>query len=441
MNKRFSSYLPVTLVSVSAFLVRLVYNLTVAQGYIPEFDAHFYNDIAIHLAAAHCYCLQGSLPDVSRAPLWPWTIAAIYTVTGIHNFYPRLFLCFLGAGTCILTYLLARDIFSRRSALLAGMLAALYPGLFIYDGWLYSESVFTFFVLGFTYALYRLQRGPHIGWMIACGLSLACASLTRPNGISLLIIVVIWAGVMLRTRTLSWRQATQIVLTISALSAILIAPWTLRNYNETHQVVLIATGMGTVLAGAYNDAAATSHYYDYPGLWLPASQTRPPLTDTSDAGRGASASRWIRTHLSALPYLFYLHFINMWRPYTPEGGLPVREFPTRLSSRILWPLMNLTPVIVIFLAACGLAVTLRSKWQALLVPLLVIGLTIALCIILYGSARFRAPIEPLLVLLTTGAIWWLTSTAPGTWRHALARNRHRLTLPSSRPEATASCQS
>lgn len=437
MNTRFSSCWPAALVFGSALLVRLVYNLTVAKGYIPAFDAHFYNDIATHLLTQGCYCLQGHLPDVSRAPLWPLMIAATYAVMGIHNIYPRLLLCLLGSGTCIVTYALAQDVFNKRIALLTGMIAALYPGLFIYDGWLYSESVYTFFVLVFTYALYTLQRTPRIRWMVVCGISVACASLTRPNGISLLLLVLIWAAVMLRTRTLSWRQATQIVLTITCLAVTLIAPWTVRNYVEQHQVILVATGMGTVLAGAYNDAAATSHYYDYPGMWLPASQTRPPLSDTSDAGRGAYASHWIRTHLGALPYLFSLHFLNMWRPYTPEGDLPVREFPTRLSSRILWPLMNLTPVVIIALAACGLLVTLRAKWHELLVPYLVIGLTIVLCIVLYGSARFRAPIEPLLVLLTGGAVWWLTSTAPGILRGLLARRKNSDTHDAPRPETAS----
>lgn len=423
MEKYIKKYFPAFCIFCCALSVRIVYNITVAKGYIPEYDAAFYNNIAIHLNTEHCYCLQDHLSDTSRAPLWPFTIAAIYAVMGIHTIYPRLFLCLVGSGTCVITYLLARDIFNKRTGLIVGIIAALYPGLFIYDGWLYSESVYTFFTMGFAYSLFRLQRTPRIGSATSCAISVVCASLTRPNGISLLVLVLIWAGVMLRTRILSWYKVTQIVLVITCLTCMLIAPWTIRNYEVDHQFTLIATGMGTVLAGAYNDAAATSHYYDYPGMWLPASQTRPPLTDRSDAGRGAYAYHWISTHIRQLPYLFYLHFINMWRPYTPEGGLPVKEFPTRLSSRMLWPLMNITPVVIIFLAACGLVVTLRAKWKELLGTYLVIGLTITLCIVLYGSARFRAPIEPLLVLLTGGAIWWLTENEPGTLRFLRRKER------------------
>ncbi|HWZ18782.1 MAG TPA: hypothetical protein VNW73_08290 [Ktedonobacteraceae bacterium] len=39
---------------------------------------------------------------------------------------------------------------------------------------------------------------------------------------------------------------------------------------------------------------------------------------------------------------------------------------------------------------------------------LLITLTIAQNIIYYGILRFRAPIEPMLILLDAGFIWWLT---------------------------------
>jgi 4-amino-4-deoxy-L-arabinose transferase-like glycosyltransferase len=75
---------------------------------------------------------------------------------GTENFYPRLFFCFTGAATCVIIYLFARDIFNKRVALLAGIIAIVYPGLFIYGGWLYTESLFTFCLTAFCYTLYRL---------------------------------------------------------------------------------------------------------------------------------------------------------------------------------------------------------------------------------------------------------------------------------------------
>lgn len=423
MERRLKAYLPGMIVFCLALLVRIIYNVTVGKGYIVKFDAGFYNTLAIHLNTEHCYCLQNNVPDVDRAPFWPFIMATIYAVLGVHNFYSRLFLCFLGSGTCVVTYLFARDVFNQKIALVTGIIAALYPGLFIYDGWLYSESVYTFFVICFAYSLFRLQRTPRITWMIVCGLSLGCASLTRPNGVSLLALVLIWAAVMLGTHILAWRKAVQAVLVIAVLACGLILPWIVRNYLVTHHFILVAAGGGDVLAGVYNDAAVTSRAFGYPGMWMPHNLIRPPLTDNSDAGEAAYAYHWIETHPAELPYLFSQHFINMWRPYTSEEGLPVREFPSRLSSKIVWDLMNTTPVAIILLTACGFVLTIRPKWKDLLVSYLVIGLTIVLCIAFYGSSRFRAPIEPLLILLTGGTIWWLTSTEPGTLRSLLRKER------------------
>lgn len=433
MKKRFAPYAPAIVIFVCALLVRVVYNLTVAHGYVPKFDANFYNTLAIHVNSEHCFCLQSHVSDTGRAPFWPFIIAALYTLTGTNNLHARLFLCLLGSGTCLLTYYFARDIFNRRIALLVGLVAALYPGLFIYDGWLYSESAYTFFVMSFAYALFRMQRTPRTAWTVACGISLACAALTRPNGISLFVLVFVWAVCMLRMRVLSWRKAIQVVLVITCLTFGLIAPWTVRNYLVSHKFILVATGGGAVLAGAYNDAAITSLAFGYPGMWMPTNRIRPPLTDFSDAGETAYGYHWIAAHPGEMPYLLSQHFINMWRPYTSEEGLPVREFPARRSSQVVWALMTTTPVVIIFLAACGLVVTFRSRRKELLVPYLVIGSTIVLCVALYGSSRFRAPIEPLLVLLAGGAIWWLISTEPGTLRSLLHR-KHATTTYKTEPE-------
>lgn len=416
MLKRLPVYLPGIAVFSFALFVRIIYNITVAHGYIPEFDAGYYHTIALHLNSEHCFCLQSYDHTTSRAPFWPFVMAIIYRLVGPYNAYPRLFLCFLGSGTCVLTYLFARDIFNKKVALVVGILAALYPGLFIYDGWLYSESVYTFFTMGFAYSLFRMQRSLHVRWMVSCGVCLACASLTRPNGIGLLLLVLIWTLVMLRSRTISWRKLVQGILVISCLTFGLIAPWTFRNYQRNHHFTLVATGSGAVMAGSYNDTTVTSTMFGYTAMWLPLGTIQPAPTNYTEKGLNGYAYHWMLTHKGQALYLFSQHFVNMWRPYTSEEGLPVREFPNRPSSQFVWYLMNTTPFVIILLAAFGLVVTIRAKWKELLVPCLIIGLTIILCIILYGSSRFRAPIEPLLVLLAGGAVWSLTSTEPGTLR-------------------------
>lgn len=408
--KRIQPYLPAVSIFCLALLVRVIYNATVAQGYIPEYDAATYNNIALDLISKHCFCLAPNAPTVTRAPFWPWLIAGIYTFTGQDNANARLFLCFIGAGTCAIVYLWARDIFSKRIGVIAGIIAALYPGLFIYDGWLYSESVYTFLLLTFGYGLYRLQCTAQLRWAGLSGLALAAASLTRPNGLLYLGLLLVWAILVVRAKLLTWQTAVRGVLIVTLFTVGPIAPWTVRNYSVSHTFVPVATGSGEVLAGAYNNLVLKdvkfSYPGGYPGLWVPSGRVRPPIYGL----------HWIGTHHAQTLELFGLHFINMWRPYTSEEGLPVREFPGRASSKLLWDMMNILPIPVILLAFFGLVVTWRQRRQQLLIPALLLLMGIAQCIVFYGSSRFRAPIEPILVLLAGGALWWLAQRIPRTLR-------------------------
>ena len=167
--KLVKKYLPFISVFGLALCVRVVYNVVVAKDYYPLHDSSVYQTIAFNILHEHCYCLLPHLPTVDRAPLWPAMIAVIYGILGPHDHYVRLFLCFVGAGTCALIYVFADDLFGRRVALFAGLLAAIYPFLYIYDGWLYSESVYIFLLLAFCYSLYRLQRNPNWKWMLVSG--------------------------------------------------------------------------------------------------------------------------------------------------------------------------------------------------------------------------------------------------------------------------------
>jgi len=426
--KRLSPYLPAVAIFLLALLVRVIYNITVASGYTPTFDASYYNTLALHLAYNSCFCFVPPNATMERAPLWPATIAIVYLIFGPQNFYARLFLCCLGSGTCVLVYLFAKDIFNQRIALVAGILAALYSGLYIYDGWLYSESLYTCLFVGFSYTLFLYQRTAQRRWIIISGSALGCMALTRPNGLFFLGLLVIWAGIVGKTTILSWSVASKGALAIMLIALILVVPWTLRNYHYTGAFIPVATGSGVVLAGAYNDTVLTSTHDR--GMWVSPGNVRPQIhypphhcCDTKgDAAENAYVANWIEHHLSAMPYLLGLHLLNMWKPYTPEAGLPVNQFPDRAASQLVWNMMLYTAIPVFLLAALGLLVTWK-RWANLLIIYLGILFTVAQCIIYYGSSRFRSPIEPLLVILAAGAIWWLTQPDPGTLRWWLSNQR------------------
>jgi hypothetical protein len=268
------------------------------------------------------------------------------------------------------------------------------------------------------------------GWAIVAGILLALAAFARPNGIILIPLVFVWAFITVIAKMISRRIALHGAFIVTLLSIILIAPWAVRNYYGTQMFIPIATGSGVVLAGAYNDAALEGSVPGFSmGMWIPISLVEPPvpLHDhdccdyTGERDDTVYALHWIFTHLYAMPYLLTLHFINMWIPYTSENGLPFIEYSTRLSSRIVSDLIWVMTPLILLLASSGLILIWKRKKGPLVVVSLILFITVAQNVAFYGSSRFRSPIEPLLVFLAGGVIWWLMSKEPGTLRHFLAR--------------------
>jgi 4-amino-4-deoxy-L-arabinose transferase-like glycosyltransferase len=412
--KLVKKYLPFISVFSLALCVRVVYNVVVAKDYYPLHDSSVYQTIAFNILHEHCYCLLPHLPTVDRAPLWPAMIAVIYGLLGPHDHYVRLFLCFVGAGTCALIYAFASDLFGRRVALFAGVLAAIYPFLYIYDGWLYSESVYIFLLLAFCYSLYRLQRNPNWKWMLVSGLLLGLASLERPNGLLILASFLAWLVVIGWAKVLSWPAVAKSAIIVGLVSTLLFIPWTIRNYEVTRALVPVAVGNGKVMLGAYNDMILERPYYY--GIWIIPTESTPaiaaqfpancsgPCEVQRDATYQQDAIQWIKSHPNDIPLLLRLHFTNLWSITTQEADLPINRFPDRSASKLVVDMMLVITPIVFALAALGLFLT-RKRWRELLFIYLMIGITIIQALVFYGIPRFRAPIEPMLILLAAGALW------------------------------------
>jgi hypothetical protein len=439
--KRLQKYLPLISIFFLALFIRLLYNLTVARDYFAKYDAAWYNHIAYYIANYHCFCQYPNHPSISRPPLWPYILSISYFLapranpqqldTGVQVFYGRLFLCFIGSFTCVLVYLLARDLFGKRIALITGSIAAVYTGLFIYDGWLYTESLYTFLLTAFVYSLYRLQRTAQRRWMGLSGLLLGFATLTRPNGLILLAMLFLWAIAIILAKILPWRTVVKSILVISSITAIVITPWAYRNYLVSHSFVLVSLGEGDVLLGAYNDNVlrGTTGIWTSPRYITPRPDLPQVVLEGKDTAQYSAEDdkiatsytlHWIEMHWRDMPRLLTYHLVGMWT-YTTENNLPFIEFPGQLSSQVVGYMTLLMPIPIFLLAIFGLLVTWQHRKQQLLIVYSAIALTIVQNLVFYGIMRFRAPIEPLLVLLAGGALWWLTCEEPGTLRY---RRRH-----------------
>ncbi|GCE11595.1 ArnT family glycosyltransferase [Tengunoibacter tsumagoiensis] len=402
-------------VAVVALVVRLAYNLTVAHGYFPLHDSLTYQTIADHLRLDGCYCFSPHVPTVERAPLWPFVIAGLEMLIGPSNQGVRLFLCFVGTGTCLLLFCFARDLFGLWFGFLSGLIGALYPFLFMYDGWLYAESLYTFLLLAFCYSLFCFHRSPEKISPWLPGLLLALLALTRPNGLSLLALFWLWCGLVGWAQVLSWVQVKRCWLCVSLVTLLFVAPWTIRNVMVSGAFIPVAVGDGKVLVGAYNDSVLHLPYYL--GIWVRPEESVPQMNQSfpavctascevkRDAAYRSTAWQWMLSHPSQLPYLLSLHFLNTWQNTTQEADLPSNRFLERRSSHKLMTATKLLTPPLLLCAALGFVLSWQ-RWRDWIFAYLFLLFTIVQNIVLYGIPRFRAPLEPLLILWAVGVLWW-----------------------------------
>ena len=116
-------------------------------------------------------------------PLYPYLMGAFYSLAGPDLALWKMFQAWLGAGSCMLVWWLAREAFDRRVALLAALGAIFYEMLIFYGGTVMVVNIQVPLVLGLTLASLKcLRRGSFPRWF-AVGIGLGLSALARQTAL------------------------------------------------------------------------------------------------------------------------------------------------------------------------------------------------------------------------------------------------------------------
>ena len=242
----------------------------------------------------------------------------------------------------------------------------------------------------------------------ALGAVVALAALTRSE--ALLLVPLLVLPVALTRPAGRWRLAG-VALVVTAL---LIAPWSIRNWAEFDRPVLISTNDGTLLAGA--NCGLTYHGQDL-GFW-----NIKCISERSIANEARQEARWrsegasyVSDHAGRLPVVLAARLLRTWDVYQP------RRMVTFAEGR--WVRAEQAGVVAYFVllpfafAGGWLIRRRRGEVMVLLVP---VALVCVLSLVGYGIPRFRAPAEVTIVVLAAVAL-----------THLLERRRPSAAPPSA----------
>ncbi len=396
---------------------------------LPSVDPRHYHEWAIRISQGDWL---GS--DVFYlGPLYPYLLGLLYTVVGPSLFAAKLAQCVIGAGSCVLVWWLARELFDRRVAVLAGAGAALYAMSIFYEGTLMIVNVMIPLVLGVVIATVRGLRRPRALTWLGTGVLLGLAWLARPSVSLYAPLVAVWLLVALRGRLPLARRAA-LVGAFAAGVAATIAPATLRNYAVGGDFVLVtSTGGYSVWLGNNPGADGAFNPPRVPGAERADDPTKMrdvfTLAAETASGRGLQPSevsdfwlgeavafaredplRWLRLELRKLGL-----FVNATEIWTNRAIELSRPF----SWVLRLPLLSFGAVAPLALLGMGLQ---APRWRELAPLYGMIGAHVAAALLVFVLARYRMPAVPLLlVFAASAAVWLFDAVRSARWtRLALA---------------------
>jgi 4-amino-4-deoxy-L-arabinose transferase-like glycosyltransferase len=386
-----------------ALAVRLAWVLLVPNEQYS--DSVWYAAAAWNLAAHGVY--GPDAPSAWFPPGYPFFLSAIYAVAGHSELAGKLGNVALGVAMTGFTYLLARLFVTQAAALVAGVIVALWPNLVFSTGILSSDVLAA---CGFVAALWLgMRRGAAWPTSIALGVLIGWMILVRPISGILIIALALWW--VLDKRSL--RPLSAVVV----IAALVVAGWTMRNYVQFGQPILIATN------GGYNFWQTNHRFADGNDTFWSVVPMDDPEYQTMRNGdeftKNSAGYRYAIAYLEAHP----LHLVTMlptklfWLWHTDTSGFyeGVFDAPMAGPSAVAdWIRAHAERVesltfryyeALMVLAVLGVGITLLRRQARWVWPL--VSMPLMLCLFhmfFHAKDRFHIPVDGVIALFAAIAL-------------------------------------
>ncbi len=344
-----------------------------------------------------------------KAPLYPAWVGLVYELFGARPSAVGVVQGLILAPLAVLgTWLLGRRLFGPAVGVIGAAIVAVFPLAWEYYGLLYPEAFAIPLALAAFWLLF--ERPPTSRLAIGLGALVGVSILVRPT--SFFILAGCAAAWVLAA---GWLRGLALTALATALAALVVAPWTVRNYVVAD--ALIPVSLQDIAAyGVFNEDSAGDPVRPYAWRYrpadVPAVLAGPPVDDgelRSELQR--EALDYIAEHPESLPQAWFWNGVSrFWDLRRPAR--PIEEAPLEGRSRAVAIAGITIYYALLVLAAYGLW-RIRAR-RAIVVPIAAMALAASLIFIVGSGTRYRAPLEPLVVLLAVNGALLLGRAEPRT---------------------------
>ncbi len=215
--RRHRGLLAVALVAVLGFYVRSW------EGDLHGDPVH-YGAVARTMVATGDWLDPHDAPGVLYArkpPLMFWLVALDFKLFGVSVYGAKFWSCAFAVGVCLLTYLVGRRLFGETAGMLAGAMAATFPGVVPNAIDLRLDSAVSFFTVLAVYGALRAAQDERPRWLLLPGLAAGLGMMVKPSA-------AIDAAALTAVTLAVWRPRLLIhpyLFGAVALAAAVAAPW------------------------------------------------------------------------------------------------------------------------------------------------------------------------------------------------------------------------
>lgn len=371
---------------------------TVAGGAVYSFwlgdrlrfpDERDHVTLARNIAEHRGFSIDGTTPTAYRPPAYPAVLAALARIgVGPRGF--RVFNYILLGGTLLLLSSIARKAGGPAAGLLAVIACLCYPVIFYTAGTLYPQILASALLIVIV-RIYFSGPTPRLAGSALMGLCFGTLLLVVPTFAFTLAFVCAWLIYEER------RRAFARIGLILFCAALIVVPWTIRNYRALGRFVAVSTNGGiNLLLGSSENTTPNA------GVNVDISRYTDAATDLDEATRdrhyAASALRYMFAEPVRCAQLYVLKFVNY---FNYRNELSTKSESSRTRDLIV--LFTYGPMLLIVLARTALSFRLPfTRYERFAAWLYV--LNGAWAAVFFTRIRFRIPFDFLLASLAAIAV-------------------------------------